>query len=323
MINVKRIIIFAVILLFIGIIGMIATFSSYKESAFNEESESIPFDADKITEIEVDAENTQIRLQPANVEEPKAEYTTTGRKSETQELSTSVNGEKLTIQIKETSFPFFDFDFMFRSKATLDIFVSEEMMEKIDVKTTNSKIAAADLHIDALQLHTSNGKIEGENIETSFLDVQSSNGKVVLQNVQGDTNIKTSNGKITLENIIGEVTANTSNGKIELASIEGKTNLETSNGKVEAQDISGEMKAKTNNAAIHINTENFDNPMDLQTSNGKITIISNQKPENATFDLRTNNGSIRVFDSKDWDVTYGDGETLIKAITSNGGITIE
>ncbi|GAA0322840.1 MULTISPECIES: DUF4097 family beta strand repeat-containing protein [Oceanobacillus] len=323
MINVKRIIILAVILLLIGIIGMAATFSSYKESAFNEESESIPFDADEITEIEVDAENTQIRLQPAHVEEPIAEYTTTGRKSETQELSTSVNGEKLTIQIKETSFPFFDFDFMFHSNAALDIFVPDDMMEKMEVKTTNSKINAADLQIDALQLHTSNGKIEGENIETSFLDIQSSNGKIELQNVQGDTNLNTSNGKITLENIVGEVTANTNNGKIELASIQGNTNVETTNGKVEAQDISGEMKAKTNNAAIHIDTESFDTPMDLQTSNGKITIISEQKPENATFDLRTNNGRIRVFDSKDWDVTYGDGETLIKARTSNGGINIE
>ncbi|UUI04212.1 DUF4097 domain-containing protein [Oceanobacillus jeddahense] len=305
MITVKRIIILAVFLLLIGIIGMVTTFSSYKQSASYEESESIPLDANEISEIEVDAENTQVRLHPADEEEPKADYTATGRKAETQELLTSIDGEKLTIQIKETPFSFFDFDFLFRSNATLDIFIPEDMMESIDVKTSNSKISAADLQIDELQLRTSNGRIEGNHIEASSIDMQSSNGKIILENTQGDVYVKTSNSKITLDHIIGDVTANTSNGKIE------------------AYYISGEMKAKTNNAAIHIETERFDYPMDLQTSNGKINITSEQEPENATLDLRTNNGTIRVFDSKEWDVTYGDGETLIKATTNNGRIAIE
>ncbi|WP_152655492.1 DUF4097 family beta strand repeat-containing protein [Oceanobacillus sp. CFH 90083] len=323
MITVKRIIILAIFLLLIGIIGMAATFSSYRESAFNEESESIPFQANELNNIEVDAENTEIRLQTANGEEPKIEYTAIGRKLETQELSSSINGETLMIQIKETSSSFFHMDFMFYSKATLDIFVPEDMLEQIYVKTTNGRISAADLQIDSLQLYTSNGRIEGKNIEASLIDMESSNGRIALENTQGDTNIKTSNGKITVENIIGEVTANTNNGKIGIASIQGNTNTETTNGRIEAQGISGEIKAKTNNATIHIETENFEYPMDLQTSNGKIHIISEQAPENATFDLRTNNGTIRVFDSRDWDVIYGNGESLIKANTSNGRITIE
>ncbi|WP_040983725.1 DUF4097 family beta strand repeat-containing protein [Oceanobacillus jeddahense] len=323
MITVKRMIILAVFLLLIGIIGMVTTFSSYKQSASYEESESIPLDANEISEIEVDAENTQVRLHPADEEEPKADYTATGRKAETQELLTSIDGEKLTIQIKETPFSFFDFDFLFRSNATLDIFIPEDMMESIDVKTSNSKISAADLQIDELQLRTSNGRIEGNHIEASSIDMQSSNGKIILENTQGDVYVKTSNSKITLDHIIGDVTANTSNGKIEITSIQGTANAETTNGKIEAYYISGEMKAKTNNAAIHIETERFDYPMDLQTSNGKININSEQEPENATLDLRTNNGTIRVFDSKEWDVTYGDGETLIKATTNNGRIAIE
>ncbi|WP_080875301.1 DUF4097 family beta strand repeat-containing protein [Oceanobacillus timonensis] len=323
MITVKRITILAVFLLVIGIIGMAATFSTYKESASYEETESIPFDANELEEIEVDAKNTQIRLHPANGEEPRAEYTATGRKTETQELDTSNDGEKLGIQIEENFFPFFHVDFMFQSHATLDIFIPANMMEKIHVQTTNSKITASDLQINELQLHTSNGRIEGENLETPSLHVQSSNGRIVLNDVQGDVYGKSSNSRIMLENIIGQVTAHTSNGKIELNSIEGDTTAETTNGKVEAQHISGEMNAKTNNAAINIETVDFNYPMDLQTSNGKITIISEQEPENATFDLRTNNGTIRVFDSKEWDITYGNGDTLIKAHTSNGGITIE
>lgn len=323
MINGKRIIILAIFLLLIGIIGMVATFSSYKQSAFYEESESIPINANEINEIEVDAENTEIHLQAANSEEPRAEYTATGKKIKDQEILTSVDGDKLTIQIEETSFSFFDLDFLFRSKATLKIFVPEDTIDKINVKTTNTKIAAVHLQVDELQLHTSNGRIEGKDIETSLFNLQSSNGKIELDNIQGDTNVRTSNGKITLENIIGEVKANTNNAKLTLDSIQGNVNVETTNGKVDLQNISGEITAKTNNAAVSIAAKGFDYPMNLETSNGKITIISNKKPENATFDLRTNNGTIRVFDSKDWDITYGNGETLIKAHTSNGGITIE
>lgn len=323
MIKGKRIIILAIFLLLIGIIGMVTTFSSYKQSAFYEESKSIPIDTNEINEIEVDAENTEIRLQAANGKNPRAEYTATGKKIKDQELHTSVDGGKLMIQIEENSFSFFDLDFLFRSKATLDIFVPEDIIDKINAKTTNTKIAAVNLQVDALQLHTSNGRIEGENIETSLLDMQSSNGRIELNNIQGDTNVRTSNGRITLENVVGEVKADTNNAKLALHSIQGNANVKTTNGKIDLQNISGEITAKTNNAAVTIATKGFDYPMELETSNGKITIISDQKPENATFDLRTNNGSIRVFDSKDWDITYGNGETLIKAHTSNGGITIE
>ncbi|MFD1067169.1 DUF4097 family beta strand repeat-containing protein [Oceanobacillus locisalsi] len=323
MITVKRTFILAIFLLFIGAIGMTASFSTYQESAFYEETESIPFDANELEEIELDAENTQVRLHPANGEEPKAVYSATGKKTERQELQTSIEDGKLAIQIEETFFPFFHIDVMFQSHAALDIFIPENAMEKIDVQTTNSKITAADLQTDELLLHTSNGRIEGEHLEIPSLHVQSSNGSIVLNDIQGDIHGTTSNSKITFDNIIGQVTAHTSNGKIELASVQGDANMETTNGKIEAQHISGKTNAKTNNAAINIETANFEHPMDLQTSNGKINIMSEQEPENATFDLRTNNGTIRVFDSKEWDVTYGNGDTMIKAHTSNGGITIE
>lgn len=323
MINRKQIIILAILLLVIGFIGMAATFSSYKEIAFQEKSESIPFQDNEINEIEIDAENTEIRLQPANGEEPRAEYVATGKSINKQELNSSIDGKKLTIHIEENFFSFVDFDFLFRSNTSLNVFLPENMIEKIQVKTTNNKITASDLQVDALQLHTSNGRVEGNNIETSSIDLQSSNGKITLDDVQGNINVKTSNGGVDLQDIVGEITAKTSNAKVTLDSVQGNPNIRTTNGKINLRDISGEITAKTSNAAITIATSGFDYPMDLETSNGKVTIKSDQEPKNATLDLRTTNGSIRVFDSKDWNVTYGNGETLIKAHTSNGGIRIE
>ncbi|GIO25280.1 DUF4097 family beta strand repeat-containing protein [Oceanobacillus sp. J11TS1] len=321
--NLKRIIILAAFLLVIGFIGMAATYSSYKEAATYEDTEIIPLQDGELNEIEIDAENTEIHLLPANGSEPRAEYVVKGKNTEEKQLNTSIDGEKLSFHIEENSFSFVDFDFLYHSKSTLYVFLPEDMMQKIDAKTTNAKIAAENIQADELKFHTSNGKIEVKGLEASSVDLQSSNGKITLGDVQGDINIKTSNGGVTLQNIIGEVTANTNNAKITLDSIQGNTNTQTTNGKITLQNISGEIKAKTKNAAMMIATQGFDYPMDLETSNGKINITSDQKPENATLDLRTTNGSIRVFGSKDWDITYGNGETLIKAHTSNGGIRIE
>lgn len=305
MINVKRIILLAIPLLVIGLIGMAATFTTYKESAAHEESESISFHDNEINEIEIDAENTEINLQTVNEETARVEYTATGKSIQNKEFNTSIEGEKLIIHIEETSLPFFHFDFLYFSKAVLDIYVPEDLVNKIQAKTTNAKIAAVHLQTDELKLHTSNGKIEGEDLETTSIDLQSSNGRIALQDISG------------------EVKANTTNAKISLHSVQGDTNLKTRNGKITLQDISGEITARTNNAAIMLTTQGFDYPMNLETNNGKINITSAKKPENATFDLRTHNGKIRVFDSKDWDITYGNGETLIKAQTGNGGIRIE
>lgn len=139
--------------------------------------------------------------------------------------------------------------------------------------------------------------------------------------------------KITAETVNGVIEANdmeipslvasTTNGRITLESIIGNVDAQATNGRINLENIAGETEAKATNGRINVVTEGFDFPMELETVNGKIVIQSNQEPTNATLDLRTVNGSINVFGSKDWDVSYGNGENKIKARTTNGGITIE
>lgn len=125
-------------------------------------------------------------------------------------------------------------------------------------------------------------------------------------------------------NELEKIKAYTASGTIEGQDLEiPSLEVQSSNGRITLKDISGELKAKTKNGRVNIETESFENPMDLETRNGRITINSNQKPTNAMLDLHTRNGSINVFGSKDWDISYGDGENQIKARTRNGRITIE
>lgn len=142
---------------------------------------------------------------------------------------------------------------------------------------------------ESIQITTDNGIIESENIIASKIIIKTSNGIINLKNIVSDNlNLKSFNGII---NFSGEVNK--------------------------------ELIGETSNGKIDFNLKTMDIPINLESSNGSITIKSSKEPNNVTFDVNVNNGTTNIFSKYEDNDVIGQGENLIKLKTSNGKITIK
>ncbi len=143
--------------------------------------------------------------------------------------------------------------------------------------------------------------------------VKTSNGAIIIKDVKGNLTAESSNGAITIENVEGYVTAATSNGFIDVSGTVGIKDLITSNG------------------YIHAEINDFQENIDLRTSNGAITVSINPTL-NADITMQTSNGIISIDDlSLDFSTNQekykegilGVGGYEISLHTSNGNINID
>jgi len=141
---------------------------------------------------------------------------------------------------------------------------------------------------DSIKIDSSNTLIKGENISSKEIEIETSNGIINLKNIESDIlDLSSSNGKIT---------------------ISGKVNKE----------IIGE----TSNGGFDFDLKSIDLPINLEASNGSISMKVENLPTNVTFDTDTSNGNINLFDKYPDNSVIGEGENLVKLHTSNGKITI-
>lgn len=137
--------------------------------------------------------------------------------------------------------------------------------------------------------------------------------------------VKTKNGKIDVRNIaVNELDAKTNNGKIMVKDMESSTiYTKSNNGEVKIENSTGKIIGETSNGNIIIAKDKIDQPIDLETSNGNITILTQNEPENVKYQLKTHNGHVTIFGSENFDTVVGNGENIIRLETSNGNINVE
>lgn len=196
----------------------------------------------------------------------------------------------------------------------------EENTLKINVKTNRDKIFSFDIFPKEIKLTVYIPRIHYENIS-----VKSSNGRIDVKEIEGtEIQLNTDNGNIQLNSVQSEtVRLETNNGKVEMSDIVAKLlKIDSYNGKIKMKDIEGEIVGATSNGKISLQTNYLEQPIDLQSDNGKIEIESRNKPKHAILDLKTHNGKVTVFGESDWDTKIGNGENIIKITTTNGNITI-
>lgn len=123
---------------------------------------------------------------------------------------------------------------------------------------------------------------------------------------------KTVNGQIKLAGTEGDADVGTTNGAVRLANVKGTTRVQTSNGKVIAKDVIGDVDIRTSNGAVEL-VRVGDRRVKAGTSNGRIRA----EQLRGNVDLRTGNGSI------DLEIASLPDVPEIRAVTSNGGVTVE
>lgn len=132
------------------------------------------------------------------------------------------------------------------------------------------------------------------------------------------------NGRISVEGIEAEnITVETNNGQILLKNVKSNTvQANTNNGKIILEHVEGEIKGTSDNGRISLTTKQLNQPIELITDNGRIEILTESEPTNATIEAKTDNGKVTIFGVEDTFASYGKGKHLIKLRTDNGRITV-
>ncbi|MBY0493021.1 MAG: DUF4097 family beta strand repeat-containing protein [Cyanobacteria bacterium] len=133
---------------------------------------------------------------------------------------------------------------------------------------------------------------------------------------RNDLDLRASNGGITIVGVTGNMRFDTTNGGVRLADIGGRVNGETRNGGLN----------------VTLNGSKWDGEgLDVETSNGGVNLLI---PDgyNAELETRTVNGGLRIdfpitvqgelTSRRGLSTTLGSGGPLIRARTTNGGVTI-
>jgi DUF4097 and DUF4098 domain-containing protein YvlB len=131
-----------------------------------------------------------------------------------------------------------------------------------------------------------------------------------------------------------DVTAESVNGPMSVAGVTGRMDLRTVNGPLSLRDVAGDVQARTQNGPLSIRLAgsrwNGDG-LDAETSNGPLTL---EIPDgyNARLETGTVNGpmtsdvplSVRFNGrrSQRIEATLGDGGAPVRAVTTNGPVTI-
>ncbi|MFJ8264019.1 DUF4097 family beta strand repeat-containing protein [Rummeliibacillus sp. NPDC094406] len=260
-----KISIIALVLLLIGVVGGILTFRSSNEVVSVAKTKEIT--NPDIKALDVQIENASVEVIPTKGNTIKIELKGKKASSSKQELSTTVNGETLSVTLKDRQFKFFTLNVM-EIPLSLKVYVPEKSYKSIKIECDNGKIKVTDLQVNDVYTKTDNGLITLENIKSTKTSVNSDNGMIVLKNVEGKLTGETNNGKITLKtkSLDRPIQLDSDNGIITVQTETEPTNVtfdvHVDNGTINILD-------KYRNAAVIGKGENL---IKLTTNNGRITI---------------------------------------------------
>jgi hypothetical protein len=123
-----------------------------------------------------------------------------------------------------------------------------------------------------------------------------SSGGISLAGV-GDVDVTTASGAVDLDDVDGTVEVRTTNGRINGRGLKGESiGARTSNGAIDlGLSTPQDVRAKTSNGAVSVTVPDGRYKVSSKTSNGKKNIgLRNDPAGDHTLDLETSNGSITV-----------------------------
>lgn len=263
MISIKKISIFALVLLLVGAIGSILTYGTLpKPSSVSEEK---VINEQNITSIQVDTDNVGVEIIPTKDQVTKIELSGMGSTGTRQSFSANVNGTTLSIKVTEENINFFSFNL---GPLKLKVYLPEKQYSSLQINSQNGSIQAQQMNILDVRAKTNNGRIELKNMISTTVNVESENGKISLDYVEGKIKGKTTNGQIAVQtkDLDRMMELNTENGAISI-----RTGKEPTNVKFDARVQNGHINIldQYNSNAVIGKGENI---ITLTTKNGAITV---------------------------------------------------
>lgn len=262
MLNMRKLLIVAFVLIGVGLVGSVFTFASKGKT--ESVTEEVEYDVDNIEQIDIRTDNAKVVILPTNQPSSKLEVTSEGRNYR---LTSDVKGDTLSVDMKHKRHRLFNLEF-FGDGASLNVYIPEKQYTALKVNSNNGKIEITDINAVDIKVNTDNGKIELQHVNATNIDAETNNGHISLDQVEGKLVGRTNNGAISLNtaHIDRPIDLKTDNGRIEIKTKEDPTNVvfdvKTENGKA---TIFGESDWNTV-------IGNGDHLVKLRTANGRITI---------------------------------------------------
>ena len=186
-------------------------------------------------------------------------------------------------------------------------------LEKADIIVTenNNEITIEIQHVQPIRNRAVDLDVKIP-YNVTIKSASSVNGPIQITKTKGDAVLSNTNGPIIAEGIDGYVKATTTNGGINIKSTTGIDDLTTTNGGISAEIF------------------DIKDDIDIQSTNGGITVYINPI-NNASIEILTTNGGMLVdetfisvidSESKYLKGTIGNGGSNIDIKTTNGGIKV-
>lgn len=224
-----------------------------------------------------------------------------------------------------------------------EVQIDREQFEHIEIDTTNAdiqiQVTDSKPYIELVnkQKYNLHVEVEGNTLDIEVeepwfnwfpFDFSFRTPKLIVylpREMYETLEVKTNNGMIVVNHLeVKELNTKTNNGKIVVKDVNSSIiYTDSSNGKVILENITGKIIGGTNNGDIIITKDVIDQPMELKTNNGDVTIQTKNEPENVTYQFKTHNGEVIVFGSEYFNPIVGNGENLIQLRTHNGNITVK
>lgn len=193
-------------------------FKPDKESAVTKGRGSIDeikeFDINAVNKVSIDTVSSDVNIISSKDNNIKVHfYGTTSDLSRAPKLETSLNGDKLDIEIKYPKQIVSIMNFSLNTK--LDVYVPENYKKSMEIETVSGEIAIDKLEADSFKAHTTSGDVSIDSLVGSTTDFSSVSGSIKVKELYTKGNVfKTTSGDIKIEAITGDIKASSVSGSI-------------------------------------------------------------------------------------------------------------
>lgn len=166
---------------------------------------------EEITNLEVNAENTDILLLPSENENTKLNVTGDKRNFS---LNTHIQGKNLSIETENKTQIFGTAS---KSQPLLTVYLGQPYLLSLTLTSTNGSIRAGDIEAYEISAETSKGDVDFEKLNMKYIIAKTSDGKISMRHSEAQLIKAESAGNLDMENILGSLTGTASNGSISIA----------------------------------------------------------------------------------------------------------
>ncbi|TWT25173.1 DUF4097 family beta strand repeat-containing protein [Planomicrobium sp. CPCC 101110] len=208
---------------------------------------------EEITNLEVNAENTDILLLPSENENTKLNVTGDSRNFS---LNTHIQGKNLSIETENKTQAF---GAVLEKQPLLTVYLGQPHLLSLTLTSTNGDIRAGDIEAYEISAETSKGDVDFENMSMKYIIARTDDGKISMRKLEAHLIKAESDGNLDMENIFGSLTGIASNGNIDIA--------------LDGVAYSMDLTAENGGIAIRSKEPPTDVRFEAQAENGEVDIM--------------------------------------------------